>query len=50
MGNFRDALARGEFVVTGEIAPPHGPFSSPLGHVVTGQMPAVLSSTQSPHI
>jgi methylenetetrahydrofolate reductase (NADPH) len=24
MGAFRDALARGEFVVTGEIAPPHG--------------------------
>jgi methylenetetrahydrofolate reductase (NADPH) len=24
MGRFRDALARGEFVITGEIAPPHG--------------------------
>jgi 5,10-methylenetetrahydrofolate reductase len=24
MGAFRDALARGEFVITGEVAPPHG--------------------------
>jgi methylenetetrahydrofolate reductase (NADPH) len=24
MGSFRDALERGEFVVTGEVAPPHG--------------------------
>jgi len=24
MGSFRDALARGEFVITGEVAPPHG--------------------------
>ena len=24
MGNFRRALARGEFVITGEVAPPHG--------------------------
>jgi len=24
MGNFRDALTRGEFVITGEVAPPHG--------------------------
>jgi 5,10-methylenetetrahydrofolate reductase len=24
MGTFRDALARGEFVITGEVAPPHG--------------------------
>jgi 5,10-methylenetetrahydrofolate reductase len=24
MGRFRDALSRGEFVITGEVAPPHG--------------------------